>query len=93
MTSFVRSFVLAASFVLGGCVPQAALLQAATQRDVNAGHATDEGLPLEARQIGADAEDAFSAQLYLLDGTKLAPAVEARMRARGDLPEGYPSSE
>lgn len=82
-------FFALAVLVTAGCVPEQALIQAATQRDVNGAHALDEDLPVEARAIGADAEDAFSAQLYLLDGTKMPPHVIERMRARGDLPEDY----
>ena len=69
MSPFIRSFVLSLSFVLAGCVPTAALVQAAAQRDVNAGHAADDDLPVEALAVAADAEDAWAAQLYLLDGS------------------------
>lgn len=72
-----------------GCVPVQALVQAKAQMDVNRGHSQDVGLPEPARLIAEDAEDAFAAQLYLLDGTRMPSHVEDRIRARGDLPEGY----
>ena len=71
------------------CVPQAALDQCSKQIKVNRIHSLNEALPVEARLIAEDCEDAFAAELYLLDGTKLPPHCVVRMIEREDLPAGY----
>lgn len=76
-------------FVLVACVPSQALIQCQTQMAVNRIHSQDALLPPEARDIAADAEDGWAAELYLLDGTRLPSHVEERMAARGKLPLGY----
>lgn len=59
-----------------GCVPVEALEHVREQHAIMAGHALDESLPLEARQIGADAMRAMSTQHRVLDGEPLeSPAL------------------
>ena len=72
-----------------GCVPAACIKQAKTEVLVNRGHADDPTLPPQARLIALDAVDAWSTQLYGLTGKDLPKDVEARMRERKTLPEGY----
>ena len=74
---------------LAACVPQAALDQCTTQIKVNRNHSLNVALPVEARLIAEDCEDAFAAELYLLDGTKLPAHCVTRMVERDALPAGY----
>lgn len=59
-----------------GCVPVEAVEQARTEASINAGHARDESLPIEARQVGADNERAWQAQHRALTGDPV-PGSEA----------------
>ncbi len=51
-----------------GCVPVEAVNQAATEAAICHGHASDETLPVEARQIGASEAAAWAAQYRSLTG-------------------------
>ena len=60
--------------LLVGCVPlEPAIRHAEIQEAANAGHAADESLPLEARQIGAANARAWAAQRDYLSGDAVAP--------------------
>lgn len=78
---FWTSLVLAV-FLLLGCVPAQAIRQAKTEAAINRAHMLDEDLPEEARLIGQDNYDAWSAQLFNLDGTPLPADVQERVDGR-----------
>ena len=61
---------LALAFVVG-CVPVEAIEHVREQHAAMAGHALDESLPLQARQVGADAMRGFSVQHRVLAGELL----------------------
>lgn len=82
-------FFALAVLVTTGCIPAEAIEQARLEQGVNLGHAADESLHPDARRVGRDNYDAWSAQRYSLEGKRLPGAVEDRLRARGALPEGY----
>lgn len=54
-----------------GCVPVEAIEHAKEQHAIMLGHALDESLPLQARQIGADGARAMSTQHRVLAGEPL----------------------
>ena len=76
-----------------GCVSAAAIKQAEIEQAVNRGHSGDNYLSREARLIGEDNYDAWSAQLYNLNGTRLPADVVKRLKGRGQLPDGYEVGE
>ena len=75
-----------------GCIG-GAVKQAETEQAVNRGHSDDESLPREARLIATDNYDAWSAQLYNLNGTRLPADVVRRLQRRGTLPADYEVGE
>lgn len=99
----VRGFLVVLTVVavvmmllVAGCVPMEAVEQAREEHAINLGHALDESLPLEARQIGADGLRAWAAQHRALSGDDLpvdgpgllVPRCETcgRPAVRGPLP-------
>ena len=86
MILVLACFVVAAN---GCCVPAEVKAKIKTEYRINAAHAADASLPEHSRLIGADNADAWAAVDYSLTGTPLPEDVEARLRVRGQLPEGY----
>ena len=76
-------------FVLVACVPAQAIKQCEVEQLVAQQHQANDALPVEARLLAEDNEDAWAAQNYILNGTRLSPAVETRLTEAGRLPEGY----
>lgn len=76
------SALLLGLLLAAGCVPAQAIRLLETRRAVNAGHAVDEGLPVQAREIALDAHDADCVLLELLDGQEIPGPVAERIAAR-----------
>lgn len=72
-------FLVAAA---GGCVSAEAIRQCRENAAINRGHAADESLPAEAREIAEDNADAWAVQLYNLTGEEPSPATVARIESR-----------
>lgn len=65
-----------------GCVPAAAIHQARGQIAISQGHVRLSSPGTMYHEVSQDAEDAWSIQLFALDGTPLSEEVEARVKAR-----------
>lgn len=64
-----QAAALALLLCLAGCCHHDIARRAARLNvSINIGHANDEALPLQAREIGADNAEAWAAQLELLEG-------------------------
>lgn len=83
------AFLFAACLLSLGCISPAALKQCKDQIGFNTNHWNNASLPMESRLIGAKNADAWAAQLYNLDGTKLPDDVVHRLKKAGRLPEDY----
>jgi hypothetical protein len=79
---------LALVLALGACVPAQALRLLEVEQAVAAGHAADEGLPTQAREIALDHHDAAAVLLELLDDRPLPADTAARIKARADAAAG-----
>lgn len=81
--------VLVACALFLGCVSPAAIQQCVDQLKFNTYHWNNETLPMESRLIAVKNADAWAAQRYTLDGTKLPKDVEDRLREQDRLPKDY----
>lgn len=79
-----------------GCVTDADRALLDTSVGVNMGHARDESLPREAREIGLDNADVAAALRYSLTGDELPPDTRARLERYaaelGQTLEHYPKA-